>query len=391
MVQQVERQRSLDGKSVAVTGRLASMVREEATRRIHEAGGRYVTMPSWMTDLLVVGEGGPPLGDDGHLTQSLLRARELHDQGARIRIVSEEEFLSHLGLEHRQQDLHRLYTTAQLARILGVPQCEIRAWIRHDLLKPVREVKRLCWFDFQQASTARRLSDLTRGGVTPHRLRQSLLLLGSWFPSAENALVQLERLERSGRVLVRLEDGNLAEPSGQLWFDFEPKVSTPTIPLPKAESADWFERGVRAEEDQNPDEAAFAYEQAIESGDALPEVRFNLGNVLYSLDRLEESAQRFREALEREPEYVEAWNNLGNALCGLGLHDDAVRCYRRALAIAPDYADAHYNLGETLATLGDVDSARKHWLRYLEYDPSSAWAQAVRERLVDPTVRLPID
>lgn len=378
----VEQQPSLEGASVAITGRLASMTHEEAAHRIAQAGGRFVTTPTPATDLLVIGEGGPPLGDDGQLTQKLVRAQRLLDDGAHLRVIPEDEFLVRLGLREKQQDLHRLYTTAQLARILGVPTSDVRTWIRHGLVTPVRTVKRLCWFEFQQVATARRLVDLKRAGVKPAQLRASLERAAHWLPSASRALGQLEQLERNEDLVIRLDDGRVAEPGGQLLLAFEPADDpSPTIPLPRGGEGDWFEVGTRAEEEGRLESAAYAYDRALKEGARRAEIYFNLGNVLYSLERTQEAAQRFREACEVEPDYVEAWNNLGNALSSLGLFGDAVRAYQRALAFAPEYADAHFNLAETFCALGDTDRARAHWLKYLEHDPNSSWASEVKERL----------
>lgn len=382
---ETDRQGELDGATVAITGRLASMTHEEAALRIARAGGRFVTTPTPETDLLVVGEGGPPLGDDGAITQKLARARALLEDGSRLLVVGEDDFLARLGLQEKRADLHRLYTTAQLARILGVPTGDIRSWVRHGLIHPARTVNRLCWFDFQQVAAARRLQDLKRAGVSAARIRRSLEQVEQWLPDAPRILAQLERLERKEKLVVRLEDGRLAEANGQLFLPFDAfgpgDDRTPTIPLPRDGEGDWFEVGARAEEEGHLENAAYAYRRALAEGPRRAEVCFNLGNVLYALERTEEAAQRFREATELEPDYVEAWNNLGNALSSLNLLGDAVTAYQRALGFAPDYADAHFNLAETFATLGHVDRARTHWLRYLEHDPNSSWATEVKERL----------
>lgn len=379
-----EQQGDLDAATVAITGRLASMTHEEAAGRIARAGGRLVTTPTAETDLLVIGEGGPPLGDDGTLTQKLVRARHLHEDGSRLLVITEDDFLARLGLQEKRADLHRLYTTAQLARILGVPTGDVRSWVRHGLIHPVRTVKRLCWFDFQQVAAARRLHDLKRAGVTATRIRTSLEQIEQWLPSAARVLAQLEHLERKEALVVRLDDGRLAEPNGQLFLPFDApaeEAERPTIPMPRVGEGDWFEVGARAEEDGHLENAVYAYRRALTAEPRRAEIRFNLGNVLYALERPDEAARRFREAIEIEPDYVEAWNNLGNALSSLSLFADAITAYLRALALAPDYADAHFNLAETFAALGDVERARQHWLHYLEHDPNSSWANEVKERL----------
>ena len=51
------------------------------------------------TSILVVGEEGWPLESDGLPSIKLETARQLHDKGDPIRIVSESEWLKLLGIE----------------------------------------------------------------------------------------------------------------------------------------------------------------------------------------------------------------------------------------------------------------------------------------------------
>jgi DNA-binding transcriptional MerR regulator len=189
------------------------MARAEAQRRIEAGGGRVVSSPGPSTDLLVVGAGGPPLGDDGRLTQSLREARALQELGAAIRIVPEEELLERLGLS-KSDGLGRLYTTEQLARVLGVPARSIRAWVRHGLIQPAQVVRRLAFFEFRQVATARALSRLAAAGVRPAAIRDSLERLGAWLGQGDEALAQLETLEQSRLLVVRTSEG-LAEPDAR--------------------------------------------------------------------------------------------------------------------------------------------------------------------------------
>lgn len=387
MVETVDR--ALEGIEVAITGRLASMSRDEAVERLTAAGARYTASIGRETRLLVVGQGGPPLGEDGRLTRHLREARDLIRAGAALRIVPEEELLAALGLPERRDGLDRLYTTAQLARILDVPQQELRAWVRNGLIEPVKVVRRLCFFDFRQVAVAKSLSRLAAGGVTPQRIRRSLVQLSAWLPDAHGALAQLQALELGGPLLVRTRTGRLAETSGQLRLDFdaEPSGPPPAAPAPERPAADedgagfWFRQGVQLEEEDRPEEAIVAYAKALKAGPATPELAFNLGNALYASARKDDAARCFALATEIEPEYVEAWNNLGNALVETGREDEGVAAFRRALANEPDYADAHFNLAETLAERGEIEEAREHWLAYLEQDPFSLWAVEVRKRL----------
>ncbi|MCP3918478.1 MAG: tetratricopeptide repeat protein [bacterium] len=372
------------GLEVSITGRLAAMTRDEAIERIHAAGGRYARTPRESTALLVVGQAGPPLGEDGRLTHSLRAARELEQDGVPLRIIQEEELLALLDLDEARDELHRLYTTEQLARILSVGRGEVRAWVRRGLVQPARIVGRLCFFDFAEVASARTLVRLLREGVPVARIRSSLSRLAAWRGGTSTRIADLEALERTRELYVRLEDGRLVAPDGQLQLAFEAAEEAPLPSLharAPSSAESWFERGIEAEELGQFEAAAAAYQRALQEGGARPEVLFNLGNTLYALDRREAAATSFEQAAELDPDYVEAWNNLGNVLAELDRDSDAVRAYRRGLAIAPDYADAHFNLAEALTRQGEAEKARAHWRAYLRLDPASPWASEVRARL----------
>lgn len=377
------------GREVVLVGRFASMPRAEVRAWLAGRGATWTRLPREGTDRVIVGQGGPPLGRDGRPARALRLALELQERGRGPRILSEQEWLAdHVDPDGPGPGLERLYTTGQLARVLGVPAPRLRAWVRQGLLRPARRVARLEYFDFREVASARALEQLTRAGVRPAELRRGLEALARWLPTAELSLAQLERIER-GPVTVRLEDGRLAEPSGQLRLGFEeaPEGAVPVDPSAAGEGPAlrdgeaWFERGLEAEEDGDLDAAARAYEEALRLDGLDPAICFNLGNVLYSSGRAAEAAHRYLQAAETDPEYVEAWNNLGNVLAELGQAENAVRAYRCALEVSPTYPDAHYNLAEALAGLGRLEEAREHWRAYLAQDPFSRWARRVRERL----------
>lgn len=394
---EVERTRTLSGKVIAITGKLASMTREEAVRLIEHAGGRYVAIPGADTHWLVVGIEGWPLRRDGKPTRSLERAHELERDGHSIRVLGEPEFLAAAGRPERGEDLTRLYTTEQLGRILDVPAVVIRRWVRHGLIRPRRVVRRLCWFDFREVASAKNLQQLLDAGITTARIRQSLEQLEARLPDARFSLSQLENLERKGPLVVRLDDHTLTEPTGQLRFSFAderpevlhtpPSVRRDRFDTDARPAQEWFAAGVRAEDEGDPESAADAYQQALLQGGPQPETCFNLGNVLHVLGRTSEAVQRYLVAVELDPEYVEAWNNLGNALCELGRHDDAISAYRRAIRAEPAYADAHFNLAETLHSLGRFAEARPHWEAYLARVPNAAEAAYVQRMIRECEVR----
>ena len=365
-------------EEVAITGRLASMSREDAIAQIQKAGGRYVERPTPSTSTLVVGQDGPPLGVDGHLTKSLQAAQRLQGEGHDIRIVPESEWIDALGLE--SVTASGLHSASRLAGMIDVPRATIRSWVRQGLLRPALVVRRLQLFGFQEVAHARALKRLLDAGTSPARIRESLRRLHTWLPDAGCGPSQLDQTE--GVLVVRTEDGQWAEASGQLRLDFEEAVAVrePSLRALRP-SRTQFEQGIQAEEEGRLEDAAALYERAIALSGPRSEICFNLGNVLYALNRTSEAASRFREATSLESDYVEAWNNLGNMLAELGESLEALRAFRHALAIEPLYADAHFNLAETLAEMGQDAEARRHWHTYLTLDSHSDWAEEARRRL----------
>jgi hypothetical protein len=64
-----------------------------------------------------------------------------------------------------------------------------------------------------QRTWAKTLCELAQAGVRPEQIRRNLEQLQRWLP-VEQPLAQLVLLEQDGQLLVRLEDGQLAEPTG---------------------------------------------------------------------------------------------------------------------------------------------------------------------------------
>src|SRR5581483_9367908 len=89
---------ALEG-TVAFTGRLASMKRAEAFALVRQRGGKPREGVTRQTDVLIVGELGWPLLDDGRPSGSLAQARSY-----RVPIASERQFLEWLGKGAPEQE-----------------------------------------------------------------------------------------------------------------------------------------------------------------------------------------------------------------------------------------------------------------------------------------------
>lgn len=405
---------ALAGKRVAFAGRFAAVTRDEAAELAAEAGAVPVPVAGEDTALLVVGEESWPVGDDGHVAVELERAGRLREAGGAIEMISERDFLEQVGVSPADEAA-RVCTSEQLSRILHIPLRRLRAWIRRGLLKPVRTERRVEWFDFRAAAEIKRLAELTANGVSVSTLRESLARIARWLPETESAVARLERWAGDAGLLVRVGEGKLAEPSGQLRLLFEEDVDAPAAPTapapdpgvassvirpifgvvegrakpsaplpppPESLTADeWFELALEYEETEKLEEAARAYREALLVGGPSAEIAFNLGNVLYSLGRWEEALSRFEQAVEIDPEYVEAWNNLASVHAQFEEWDDAIEAGLRALETAPDYPDAHYNLAEAYHASGRRAEAVRHARAYLKSDAKSPWARRLEQTL----------
>lgn len=373
----------LKGQRVALTGRFSSMSQKEFGELVTTLGGEPVTVPGRKTRWLVVGSAGPPLSKDAQPTLALKRTRQLATDGYDIEIIQEEAFLEQLNLLADDETIRQRYTIAQLSRILDVAHDRIRLWIRLGLIEPVETVHRLNFFDFRQVASAKVLCELVAEGLPLAKIREGLQRVQAWLPGMDSPLSQLSVLEENGRLLIRLDDGRLAEPSGQLQLDFESATEERSLAIESAlkSSDEWFQEALECENQGDYRGAVYAYERAIEQETDDPILYFNLGNVLYASQQLRDAERAFRSAVKLDGDYVEAWNNLGTVLADLDDYQKSVEAFEQALSIFPLYADAHYNLGDIYSMQGNVVKAREHWQRYLQLDPKSPWASDVRARL----------
>src|SRR5207244_8640400 len=96
---------------VAFTGRLACMTRAEAFEVVRSHGGTPSQTVSRQTNVLVVGELGWPLLDDGRPSNKLSRAGSYG-----IPVVSERRFLEWIG-KAVPDSLNRTYSADQIATL----------------------------------------------------------------------------------------------------------------------------------------------------------------------------------------------------------------------------------------------------------------------------------
>lgn len=377
----------LAGQRVALTGTLASMTHQQAQEVIRSNGGDATDRVSGQTTLLIVGEEGWPLDENGHPSIDFQKAETLRVNGLPIRIVTESDFLRMVGMSE-SESAGRLYTPAMLTRLLDVPPGLIRRWERLRLLRPAKKTGRLPYFDFREVTRVRRLIELLGDGVPRERLETSLRQL-SGLAGFDAAVEQLDLVADGGRLLVRDGYGLFQPNSGQRLFDFETEdveqdddqpLLFPLPPGPKTE-ADWHDRGLELLDAGQTAEAIEAFRAAIRIMPSAPELHFILAESLYNAGETAAALERFRVAVEWDDEYVEAWTQIGALHIERGEPIAAKAAFEQALKLFPDHADAHYHMAGVLEELGDVAGAIEALNTFLIYEPDGVWSDMARQRL----------
>jgi tetratricopeptide (TPR) repeat protein len=391
----------LSGRRIALVGKLASMSKRDAAQLVRRQGAVVVEKPDTSVDLVVVGEEGLPLAELSDLEQVFDEPTRQALEGGALEVITETQLWHRLGLVDLEPDAQRLYTPAMLAELAGVSVAVIRRWHRRGLIVPVREVRRLAYFDFQEVATARRLAELLAAGMSPKAIEKKLETLARFLPGVARPLVQLSVMIEGKEILLRQGDG-LIEPGGQLRFDFEASEAGPGAGGPASvdareillsaapdggrpaiEPAEMVRLAAALEEEGRLAEAAEMYRALQAAAGPHPEVCFQIAELLYRQGDLSAARERYYMTIEMDEDYVEARANLGCVLAEMGQHDLAVAAFEGALAYHPDYADVHYHLARSFEELGRDEESRIHWQAFLDLAPDSPWADHARSRLGD--------
>jgi hypothetical protein len=83
----------LGGASFLFTGKLATMSRGEAEKKVRDAGGKNSASVTKALDYLVIGDEGSPLYGEGRKGSKQVKAESLIAEGAPLKIISETAFL----------------------------------------------------------------------------------------------------------------------------------------------------------------------------------------------------------------------------------------------------------------------------------------------------------
>jgi tetratricopeptide (TPR) repeat protein len=345
--------------SVAFTGRLACMTRAEAFEVVRQRGGRPSQTVTKRTKLLIVGELGWPLLDDGRPSNKLSRATAYG-----IPIVSERRFLEWIG-KAVPDAVQKTYSADQLASLSKLSVEKIRELAQLGLLD-----ERAGRFGFRDLASARQIAKLLADGARLREIIRSVTEIRKWLPGSGLANVRL----RPGpcNSLVVEQRGGRTDKHGQFVLAVDASQSA---------SEDLFEQARSAEEMGDLAQAERLYRILMKTDPTDASAAFNLGNILRTCGRNVEAEAALRAATRIEPTFAEAWYNLGDLHDELGRCEAAIECLRKALHVAPDYVDAMFNLALLLQRKNQCAEAADYWRRYLAIDGQSEWATRARRSL----------
>jgi len=344
---------------VAFTGRLACMTRAEAFEVVRAHGGTPGQTVTRQTNVLIVGELGWPLLDNGRPSNKLSRAGSYS-----IPVVSERRFLEWIG-KAVPDTLNRAYSVGQITMLSKLSHGTVQELTRFGLLNP-----RGGLFGFRDLASARQVASLFANGIALSEIIRSVKEIRAWLPEAD-----LSNLRLQPGTHHALEVG---QPEGRT--DKRGQFVLPVNP-PEQNADALFEQAQAAEEAGDIAKAERLYRALMKCDPADAAPPFNLGNMMRANGRTVEAEAAFRAATRADPLFAEAWYNLSDLLDEQGRLETAVECLRSALRAAPDYADAMFNLALLLQRNNKHAEAAEYWRRYLANDTQSEWAARARRSL----------
>ena len=259
------------------------------------------------------------------------------------------------------------YSAADLRRILRLDGSQLRACLRAALLPPPKR-ESLCSYSFQNLVMLRTAKGLTDAGVSVTRIRKILERLERQL--GEEASLSSLKIYASGKRVVVWDGASRWQPdSGQFLLNFETAQILPPRPLaPRKDTGQgerdaaqrWFQRALTLQDD-SPEEARRAYEEAVRLQPDLTDAQINLGLLHHNLGHLADAERCYRSALKCEPTLALAHFNLGVVLEDRQQRAAAVSAYQQAIRHDPDFLEAHCNLAQLYEKLGRKRDAFRHY------------------------------
>ncbi len=212
-------------RSVAFTGRLACMTRAEAFEMVRQHGGTPSLAVTKGTNLLIVGELGWPLLDDGRPSNKLSRANAYG-----IPVASERRFLEWIG-KAVPDSVQKTYSADQLAALSKLSSDKIHELAQFGLLDEQGDR-----FGFRDLASARQIAKLLGDGVRLSEITRAVSQIRKWLPEVGLANV---RLHAGPHKSLEVEQpGGRTNQDGQFVLAVDQSQNNPDDLFEQAQSAE---------------------------------------------------------------------------------------------------------------------------------------------------------
>ena len=233
----------------------------------------------------------------------------------------------------------KVYSSREVAGLLGMSVPQVRAQARAGFLRPERGPRRAYRFSFQDLFLLRSAKALADARIPSRRVRRALRRLRKQLPT-DRSLTDIRIVAENGRIVVRDGSSIWNPESGQFQLEFKARRRGTSSPVPKP-------AGRPARTDPVDDHVA-------------------QGRRLYDANEVAEAVAQYRKALAMKRHHPAAAFHLGVALEDLGKINEAIDAYRRAVESDPFFAEAHLSLARLYEKAGKKTAARRHLQSYRE-------------------------
>jgi tetratricopeptide (TPR) repeat protein len=234
----------------------------------------------------------------------------------------------------------KVYSSKEVAGLLGMSVRQVRAQARAGFLRPERGPRRAYRFSFQDLVLLRSAKALGEERIPSRRVRRALRRLRKQLPQ-DRSLSEIRIVAEHGRIVARDGASTWNPESGQLLLELKSRKRTGKKPAPPP--------ATRKPARPDPADAHVAR-----------------GRRLYDASEVTEAVLEYRKALAIKRHHPAAAFHLGEALEDLGKVNEAINAYRRAVESDPFFAQAHFNLAMMYEKAGKKTAARRHLKSYRE-------------------------
>ena len=139
-----------------------------------------------------------------------------------------------------------------------------------------------------------------------------------------------------------------------------------------AETNDWskvYELAERYKRQQQWQQAAQAFQRAVELRVDFSWSYHHLGDALTKLQQWEQAAQAYSNAVKLNPNFFWSWHNFGDALTKLQQWEQATQAYSNAVKLNPNFFWSWHNFGDASTELQQWEQAIANYLQGVYLQP----------------------